>query len=174
MKPTILLSFDVEEFDIPLEYNCTIDSAEQMQVGKQGLDVMLPIVDAFNIATTMFTTANFAIHFPEAVKHMAVNHEIASHTFYHTTFTNEDLFSSKLALEEICGKPVTGLRMPRMRFVEMDEVKKQVTHTIHLSILHGCLVDIIIYIFQEHGIKKMRYCVCLQVLHLIYVCLYFG
>ncbi|MCU0322369.1 MAG: polysaccharide deacetylase family protein [Chitinophagaceae bacterium] len=124
MSNYILLSFDVEEFDIPLEYNCKIDIAEQMQIGKQGLDEMLPVVDAFNIATTMFTTANFALQFPEAIQSMAVNHEIASHTYYHTTFKNEDLLSSKLALEEICGKPVTGLRMPRMRSVEMIEVIK--------------------------------------------------
>ncbi len=123
MSRYILLSFDVEEFDIPLEYNCPIDIAQQMQIGKIGLDKILPVVDAFNIATTMFTTANFAIHFPDAVKAMAAKHEIASHTFYHTTFANEDLLNSKLKLEEITGKSVMGIRMPRMRKVEMSEVK---------------------------------------------------
>lgn len=124
MNRSILLSFDVEEFDIPLEYNCPIALDEQMKIGKQGLDVMLPVIDAFNIATTMFTTANFAVHFPNAVKAMSMKHEIASHTFFHTTFNNEDLLTSKLKLQEIVGKEVTGLRMPRMRFVEMCEVKK--------------------------------------------------
>lgn len=124
MSRFILMSFDVEEFDIPLEYNYSIAIEEQMQIGKQGLDEMLPVVDSFNIATTMFTTANFAMQFPNAVKAMSEKHEIASHTFYHTTFKNEDLLASKLKLEEITGKPVTGLRMPRMRTVEMSEVKK--------------------------------------------------
>lgn len=124
MNRSILLSFDVEEFDIPLEYNCSITLNEQMKIGKQGLDAMLPVVDAFNIATTMFTTANFAVHFPDAVKAMSIKHEIASHTFFHTTFKNEDLLASKLQLQEIIGKEVTGLRMPRMRSVEVDEVKK--------------------------------------------------
>lgn len=124
MNRSILLSFDVEEFDIPLEYNCSITLDEQMNIGKQGLDAMLPVVDAFNIATTMFTTANFAVHFPDAVKAMSEKHEIASHTYYHTTFKNEDLLASKLQLQEIVGKEVIGLRMPRMRTVEIDEVKK--------------------------------------------------
>ena len=124
MNRFILLSFDVEEFDIPLEYNCTIDMAEQMQIGKQGLDALLPIVNAHNVVTTMFTTANFAIHFPEAVKAMSSTHEIASHTFYHTHFIDEHLLQSKQALEKIIEKPVTGLRMPRMRKVAMSEVKK--------------------------------------------------
>lgn len=117
----ILLSFDVEEFDMPSEYNATINIAEQMEVGKHGLDTILPIVK--DIPCTMFTTANFAIQFPEAVKQMASTHEIASHTFYHSTFENADLLSSRLKLEEISGKKVTGLRMPRMRAVDMQEVK---------------------------------------------------
>lgn len=122
MNRFVLMSFDVEEFDMPLEYNFPIPEVEQMQIGKQGLDAILPIVA--DIPCTMFTTANFAVHFPAAVKQMATNHEIASHTFYHSHFENKDLLDSKLKLEEITGQTITGLRMPRMRKVEMEEVKK--------------------------------------------------
>jgi len=122
MNRYVLLSFDVEEFDMPLEYNFPIDMEEQMNIGKQGLDVLLPIVDS--VPCTMFTTANFAVHFPDTVKGMAAKHEIASHTFYHTTFRKEDLLDSRIKLEEITGKSTTGLRMPRMCKVEMAEVKK--------------------------------------------------
>lgn len=122
MNRYVLMSFDVEEFDMPLEYNFPISLDEQMTIGKQGLDIILPIVN--DISCTMFTTANFAVHFHDAVKKMGVKHEIASHTFYHSSFANKDLLDSKLKLEEISGKPVTGLRMPRMRKVEMEEVKK--------------------------------------------------
>ena len=38
MIPKILLSFDVEEFDMPLEYGFSISPEQQMQVGKLGLD----------------------------------------------------------------------------------------------------------------------------------------
>jgi peptidoglycan/xylan/chitin deacetylase (PgdA/CDA1 family) len=122
MNRYVLMSFDVEEFDMPLEYNFPISDDEQMKIGKQGLDTILPMVD--DIPCTMFTTANFAVHFPDAVKQMAAKHEIASHTFYHSHFENKDLLDSKLKLEEISGQKVTGLRMPRMRKVEMDQVKK--------------------------------------------------
>jgi peptidoglycan/xylan/chitin deacetylase (PgdA/CDA1 family) len=72
----------------------------------------------------MFTTATYAIHFPQQIYHLAKHHEIASHTYYHSFFENEHLLQSKLKLEEIIRKPVTGLRMPRMRKVEMSEVIK--------------------------------------------------
>jgi peptidoglycan/xylan/chitin deacetylase (PgdA/CDA1 family) len=124
MNPLVLMSFDVEEFDIPLEYNYNIDVSEQMQKGKEGLDALLPILNEHQIATTLFTTANFAVHFPEAIQQLSNHHEIASHTFYHSAFKNEDLLQSKITLEKITGKKVTGLRMPRMRYVAMEEVIK--------------------------------------------------
>ena len=124
MNPLVLMSFDVEEFDIPLEYNYNIDVSEQMQKGKEGLDALLPILNEHQIATTLFTIANFAVHFPEAIQQLSNHHEIASHTFYHSAFKNEDLLQSKITLEKITGKKVTGLRMPRMRYVAMEEVIK--------------------------------------------------
>lgn len=120
----VLLSFDVEEFDMPLEYNFPINVAEQMRVGKEGLDAITPVLSDPAIAATLFTTANFAMHYPDAIRELAKQHEIASHTFYHSDFRDEHLLSSRQKLEEITGKTVTGLRMPRMRKVAMEEVKK--------------------------------------------------
>lgn len=120
MRGKVLLSFDVEEFDMPLEYQFDIPVEEQMRVGIKGLDAIAPILDS--VACTLFTTANFANHFPERIKALAKSHEIASHTFYHTAYTTEDLLKSKLRLEEITGEKVTGLRMPRMRPVLMKDV----------------------------------------------------
>jgi peptidoglycan/xylan/chitin deacetylase (PgdA/CDA1 family) len=122
MKAYTLLSFDVEEFDMPLEYNQAISANEQMEVGKRGLDALIPLWEKYNLTTTLFTTANFAQTFPDAIKALATKHEIASHTFYHSDFKNEHLLQSRVLLEEISGSKVTGLRMPRMRKVEMAEV----------------------------------------------------
>ena len=36
----ILLTFDVEEFDLPIEYGISLTVAEQMAAGKQRLDVI--------------------------------------------------------------------------------------------------------------------------------------
>jgi peptidoglycan/xylan/chitin deacetylase (PgdA/CDA1 family) len=124
MKAYTLLSFDVEEFDMPLEYNHAIALTEQMEVGKKGLDALIPLWEKYNVTTTLFTTANFAQTFRDSIKALATKHEIASHTFYHSDFKNEHLLQSRLLLEEISGTNVTGLRMPRMRKVEMTEVIK--------------------------------------------------
>lgn len=121
-KQYLLLSFDVEEFDMPLEYGQNISEQEQLQIGYKGLEVLSNIIDACAIETTLFTTANFAQHFPDAISALSEKHEIASHTFYHSHFKTEDLLQSKEKLEEIISKPVHGLRMPRMRKVEMKHV----------------------------------------------------
>ncbi|MBS1578592.1 MAG: DUF3473 domain-containing protein [Bacteroidetes bacterium] len=119
----ILLSFDVEEFDMPLEYNQVINLSEQLKVGNDGMQKILPVINSKNTPCTLFTTATYAIHFPQQIKELSNVHEIASHTFYHSNFSNDHLLQSKLKLEEITGKPITGLRMPRMRKVDMNEVK---------------------------------------------------
>ncbi len=124
MNRYVLLSFDVEEFDMPLEYGFPISAEEQMQVGKKGLDAIQPLLADTAVTATLFTTANFAMHYPDAVRQLANKHEIASHTFYHSDFREEHLLSSKNKLTEISGQAVTGLRMPRMRKVGMDEVRK--------------------------------------------------
>lgn len=124
MNRYVLLSFDVEEFDMPLEYGFPITPAEQLEVGKQGLDAIQPVLQQANINTTLFTTANFAMHFPDDIRQLAGKHEIASHTFYHSDFQDSHLLDSKIKLQEISGQTVTGLRMPRMRKVSMAAVKK--------------------------------------------------
>lgn len=122
MNQYILLSFDVEEFDIPFEYNETISLSKQLEIGRLGLDALSTILSNKNIRSTLFTTATYAINFPETIRQLAQQHEIASHTYFHSSFENEHLLQSKKALEAITGKQVTGLRMPRMRHVEMSEV----------------------------------------------------
>jgi len=118
----IVLSFDVEEFDLPLEYGQSISEADQMLIGNNGLTAITSLLQLHQIETTLFTTANFATHFPAEIRALAQVHEIASHSFYHSSFTVPDLLKSKQALEQITGKEVIGLRMPRMLAVEMKDV----------------------------------------------------
>ncbi len=50
---SILLTFDVEEFDLPIEYGIAISPEEQMTVGKEGIDVLKKeILDLPNINCT--------------------------------------------------------------------------------------------------------------------------
>ena len=121
-EPTILLSFDVEEFDLPLEYNGVIDTKTQMNIGYEGLMALGPLLSDAELLVTLFTTAHFANHFATAIKNAAAIHEIASHAYYHSTFKIEDLLASRMQLENISGQSVTGLRMPRMKPVDMAAV----------------------------------------------------
>ena len=123
MKSLVFLSFDVEEFDMPAEYGNAISPEHQMEIGKKGLDAISPILELKNMACTLFTTANFAVHFPDDIRRLANKHEIASHTYFHSSFTEEHLLQSKQKLEEIIAKPITGLRMPRMKPVSISSVK---------------------------------------------------
>ncbi len=122
MIPKILLSFDVEEFDMPLEYGVSISPEQQMQVGKLGLDKIMPTLLEANIQATLFTTANFANHYPDAIRQLSQIHEIASHTFYHSSYTTADLSRSRERLSEIIEKEVVGLRMPRMKQVPVADI----------------------------------------------------
>ncbi|WP_121357723.1 polysaccharide deacetylase family protein [Flavisolibacter nicotianae] len=119
----ILLSFDVEEFDLPLEYGQAICIEKQLQVGYEGLLELMPLLQLPYVKTTLFTTAFFAFSYPETVRELASDHEIASHAFYHSTFCEQDLRTSKEVLEKITGQQVYGLRMPRMTRVRPDAVR---------------------------------------------------
>jgi peptidoglycan/xylan/chitin deacetylase (PgdA/CDA1 family) len=160
MIPKILLSFDVEEFDMPLEYQFPISEAEQMAIGKKGLDAILPILNDEKITTTLFTTANFATQFSETIKTLSDQHEIASHTYYHSSFETKDLLNSRLQLSQITQKNITGLRMPRMKQVPIEDiVAAGYTYdaSIHPTWLPGRYNNLHLprTIYTEHGIKRI-------------------
>jgi hypothetical protein len=121
-NPTILLTFDAEEFDIPLEYNEQIGIDKQLLISGTGMNAIQQVIDSKNISCTFFTTAFFAMHNVEMIKNLSIKHEIASHSFYHSIFKPEDLLLSKIKLEEITGKKITGFRMPRMKSVNDREL----------------------------------------------------
>ncbi len=107
---------------MPLEYGRQIPEEDQLDIGKRGMDALIPLIDKHRLNCTLFTTARYAMSFPEQVRSLAETHEIASHTFYHSRFETPDLRKSRETLEKIGGKPVTGLRMPRMRAVDVNDV----------------------------------------------------
>lgn len=115
----VLLSFDAEEFDIPLEYGQSLSEFDQFRIGANGWERTLHLLDELKIAATFFTTGAIAQRSPGLVRWtVASGHEIASHTMYHSRFVPGDLRESKDLLEQISGQAVTGFRMPRMAKVE--------------------------------------------------------
>ncbi|GAB3704208.1 polysaccharide deacetylase family protein [Spirosoma flavus] len=136
----ILFTVDVEEFDTAVEFGHDIPLGEQIDVSTRGLK---PLAERFEIVgarTTLFTTANYALHEQELIRQLAQKHEIASHGYYHTTFEPADLLKSRLALEKLLGKPITGFRRARMGFVDPNDVQSagyQYNSSLHPTWLPG-------------------------------------
>ncbi len=119
----VLISFDIEEFDMPIEYGKEISFEDQINISISGTNIILDLLKKHHAKATFFSTAAFAINAPNEIKRIIdEGHEIASHTFFHSNFKNEDLKLSKQKLEEITKTEVSGLRMPRMYPVDNQEV----------------------------------------------------
>lgn len=113
--PFILLTFDLEEFDLPLEYGLTISAEEQMAITNQGLDRLQGVLDKHGVAVTFFTTAYYAEKNVDTMRQLAAKHEIASHMYYHLAYDDKYIAQSKFRLEELLGIKVEGFRMPRLK-----------------------------------------------------------
>jgi len=121
----ILLSFDIEEFDMPLEYGKELSFQDQMDISIKGTTHILHILDKHDIKATFFSTVVFAQHAPDVIKRIiGSGHELASHGYYHSAFETADLSRSRKALQEISSQEITGFRMPRMKPVDENEVRK--------------------------------------------------
>ena len=122
----ILLSFDIEEFDVPLEHGIEVPFEQQMAVSIEGTRKILACLKRHQIHATFFCTANFAAHAPEIIENILQDgHEIASHGYYHSSFEMEDLKRSREFLEQQTGQPVKGFRMARMMPIDEKEIKKE-------------------------------------------------
>ena len=121
----ILLGFDVEEFDMPLEFGKQLPFDEQLAISTTGTETVLALLKEAGIKATFFCTANYAINKPDIIKKIIdAGHELASHGYYHSDFKLEHLLQSKLKLEEVSGAEVTGFRMARMMPVDEQEIAK--------------------------------------------------
>lgn len=120
----ILLSFDVEEFDMPFEYGKKLAFDEQLSVSTQGTNTILDLLKETGIKATFYCTANYAQHKPDVIARMVKEgHEVASHGYYHSKFENADLLASRKLLEELTDTPIKGFRMARMQPVSQYEMQ---------------------------------------------------
>lgn len=122
-RPVVLLSFDAEEFDIPLEYGHAISPAEQMRIGGEGFERALALLSRVGVVATFFTTAAIAEARTDLVARVvAEGHELASHGRVHGSFEPADLRISREVLERIGSVPVSGFRRARMGRTEASEL----------------------------------------------------
>jgi hypothetical protein len=123
LKTRILLTFDLEEFDLPLEFDCRISDADQINISNNGLERLSILLSKYNIPATFFTTSFYASRNKELIKNLSENHEIASHSKCHSEFRETDPFDSKVEIEKITGKKVYGFRMPHFRKIDLSLIK---------------------------------------------------
>ena len=81
---SILLTFDLEEFDLPLEFNQDIDEDEMYKISGKGLFNILKLLKTYDLKATFFTTTNFANNFKKTMKELSETYEIASHGYSYT------------------------------------------------------------------------------------------
>lgn len=68
MNEKVILSFDIEEFEMPREYGNPIPFDKQIEISKEGTTRILDILAKHNVKATFYTTANFARHADDIVK----------------------------------------------------------------------------------------------------------
>lgn len=121
----ILLSFDIEEFDMPMEYGKEISFHDQIEISIRGTNHILDILEKHEVKATFFSTVIFAQNAPDVIKRLIKSgHELASHGYFHSAFEPAHLATSRKALQEISSQEISGFRMPRMKPVDENEVRK--------------------------------------------------
>jgi Polysaccharide deacetylase len=121
---TVLLSFDIEEFDTPLEYKKQLSWEEQINISREGTQKILDLLSQHTIKATFYSTVSFAKEVPDLIHRIiSEGHELASHGMEHSFFRVEHLAQSKQQLEILSSQPVRGYRMARMMPVNEKEIK---------------------------------------------------
>ena len=115
MSDRVFLSFDVEEFDLPLEYGQDISLDEQIESGLAGLEIVERLLNRLQVTSTLFCTGVLVEAAPDTIRRLSERHEIASHAWSHTSFDSRDPERSRAFLSEVTGRPVTGFRRPRLQ-----------------------------------------------------------
>lgn len=124
MKKTILLGFDLEEFDLPLENDGKISFDDQINTSEAGVNNVLDILAKNNLVATFFCTVTFSKNRPLVIQRIVrEGHEVASHGYSHNAFSPDDYLESKKELDKISGGNLVGFRMARMQTVDYAKMK---------------------------------------------------
>ncbi|MDD5178470.1 MAG: polysaccharide deacetylase family protein [Candidatus Nanoarchaeia archaeon] len=141
-KMNVLLSFDVEEFDLPREYLIYISEEEMYLQSYRGLLRILDLLDKYKLKATFFVTLNFAKKYPELIREVSEKHEIGCHGYSHIDNYNkkgtERISDAKKGIEKIIGKKIYGFRAPRGNCPGFRELSK--TGFVYDSSLHPVFI----------------------------------
>lgn len=125
MRGEILLSFDVEEFDLPNERGGDISLEDGLKVSADGLGRILGVLSRVGVRATFFCTGNFAEGRPELIRRIVKNGcEVACHGVDHFRPEAGDAENSKRIVEQVAGVEIYGYRQPRMQPVDYGELRR--------------------------------------------------
>lgn len=125
------LSFDLEEFDIPLEFNTYINKEDMLNISLEGTKNILSLIEKYKIKSTFFVTTDFYRRYPDLIKNISKIHEIASHGEHNKDYNKmkdneiiESIKQNKLLLENGIKRKITGFRAPRMLILKHSILRK--------------------------------------------------
>lgn len=111
MNGKVLLSFDVEEFDLPREHGEEISLEEGLKVSAEGLKRILKVLNDTKVKATFFCTGSFAEGRLELIREIVKGgHEVACHGVDHFKPVVSDVEKSKKIVEKVVGVKVCGYR----------------------------------------------------------------
>ena len=120
---SILLTWDVEEYDAPADFGAPALTDHGLSRGREIWQEWLGLTKEWKFPGTTFCTARLAQCAPELLRETAARgHEIASHGWSHRPGDDLQLLSSRNLLQEISGQGVDGFRSPRLRNINKEEI----------------------------------------------------
>ena len=142
MKKPVLITIDVEEFDLPQDFGQTISEKEKYEISRKGLENLLHILAQQHVSATLFTTTQFALKYPKLMREAAQTHEIAFHGARHdevyASMASKQIFESlssgKKKIESATGKILKGFRSQRLQRVPFHVLSR--TGIVYDSSLH--------------------------------------
>lgn len=124
MKRTILLTWDVEEYDAPADFGARPLPDGGLSRGVEIWRQWLETSARWKGPGTVFVTARLAEAAPDLLRETRQrSHEIASHAWSHEKNANLELKKSRGRISELAGAEVVGFRSPRLRPVSLQEVQ---------------------------------------------------
>jgi hypothetical protein len=117
------LTFDLEEFSLPIDYGKKVGIEEMFQVSYEGSEELRKLLERFDIKVTFFVTRNFAQKFPDLIRGLSKKgHEIALHAI--NFYNSRSLLKEKEFLEKISRSKVIGIRTHKLQLPLFDSLRK--------------------------------------------------
>lgn len=105
----VLISFDVEEFDLPREHGGEISLKKGVEISGKGLVRILDMLKKCGVKATFFVTGNFAKTRPDLVLRILEDgHEVGCHGVDHFQPKETDIKESKEIIEKVIHGGAVG------------------------------------------------------------------